>query len=57
MIRNLSFAVGMAKPIIPFNDDTKDSNKILSVLIVSKYLVSHIAPRGDVINRIRIFYS
>ncbi len=47
----------MAKPIIPFNDGTEDSDKILSVLIVSEYLVSRIASRGDVIHCIRIFYS
>ncbi len=37
-------AVGMAKPIIPFNDYAKDCKKILSVLIVSEYFVSRIAP-------------
>ena len=57
MIMIVHEAVGVAKPIIPFNDDAKDSEKILSVLIVREYLVSRIAPRGDMINCIRIFYS
>ena len=37
-------AACVAKPIIPFNDDAKDNKKILSVLIVSEYFVSRIAP-------------
>ena len=57
MIMIVHEAVCVAKPIIPFNDNAKDSKKILSVLIISEYPVSCIAPRGDVINRIRIFYS